>query len=206
MQRTPCREPDTGQPLAGQPLAAVLLAGGSARRLGGVDKPALLVGGRPLLERVLDAVPDADPVVAVGPPRASERPLRWTREEPPGSGPLAGLDAGLRELGEVPGVVAVLAADLVGVTAGTLTRLREALAGAPEAAGALLVDGTGQPQWLIGIWRAGALRAAVAAAPAPGVSLRSVLGTLEAVRVPERAGESSDIDTEADLRAAGGSG
>ncbi|MFE1500369.1 NTP transferase domain-containing protein, partial [Streptomyces albidoflavus] len=38
---------------------AVVLAGGAARRLGGSDKPAVRVGGRPLLDRVLGACPDA---------------------------------------------------------------------------------------------------------------------------------------------------
>ncbi|WP_438949006.1 NTP transferase domain-containing protein, partial [Streptomyces harbinensis] len=34
---------------------AIVLAGGAARRLGGADKAAVTVGGRPLLDRVLDA-------------------------------------------------------------------------------------------------------------------------------------------------------
>ena len=36
-------------------LAAVVLAGGRAARLGGADKPALVVGGQPLLATVLSA-------------------------------------------------------------------------------------------------------------------------------------------------------
>ena len=36
---------------------AVVLAGGAARRLGGVDKPGVRVGGRALLDRVLTLVP-----------------------------------------------------------------------------------------------------------------------------------------------------
>ncbi|MDQ4138070.1 MAG: NTP transferase domain-containing protein, partial [Actinomycetota bacterium] len=38
---------------------AVILAGGRAVRLGGIDKTALEVGGRSLLESALAAVPDA---------------------------------------------------------------------------------------------------------------------------------------------------
>ena len=41
--------------------AAVVLAGGRASRLGGVDKPSLPVAGVPLLHRVLAAVANADP-------------------------------------------------------------------------------------------------------------------------------------------------
>ncbi|NEC15321.1 NTP transferase domain-containing protein, partial [Streptomyces sp. SID8014] len=42
----------------GRPVGAfdaVVLAGGGARRLGGVDKPGLRVGGRALVDRVLAA-------------------------------------------------------------------------------------------------------------------------------------------------------
>ncbi|MGW5673394.1 NTP transferase domain-containing protein, partial [Micromonospora sp. NPDC003776] len=46
--------------------AAVVLSGGAARRMGGVDKPARPVGGRPMLHRVLAAVADADQRLVVG--------------------------------------------------------------------------------------------------------------------------------------------
>ena len=49
-------------------FAAVVLAGGAARRLGGAPKPARTVAGVPLLTRVLDAVAAADVRVVVGPP------------------------------------------------------------------------------------------------------------------------------------------
>ena len=74
------------------PFDAVVLAGGSARRLGGVDKPALQVGGASLLERVLAAVPSAGRVVVVGPPRALPPEVVQVREQPPGGGPGAALD------------------------------------------------------------------------------------------------------------------
>ncbi|WP_157431888.1 NTP transferase domain-containing protein, partial [Actinomadura hibisca] len=38
---------------------AVVLAGGRARRLGGADKPAALVGGRPLIAWAADAAAGA---------------------------------------------------------------------------------------------------------------------------------------------------
>src|SRR3954451_21606618 len=91
-----------------EPYDAVVLAGGSGRRLGGVDKPALRVGSTSLLDRVLGAVPDASSVVVVGPSRATSRPVTWVREDPPGGGPVAALAAGL-PLMTAP-FVAVLAA------------------------------------------------------------------------------------------------
>ncbi|MGW5420618.1 DUF6457 domain-containing protein [Streptomyces sp. NPDC003943] len=77
---------------------AIVLAGGSARRLGGADKPGVRVGGRALLDRVLAGCRDAGRTVVVAAPRATARPVEWTREDPPGGGPVAALDAGLRRL------------------------------------------------------------------------------------------------------------
>ncbi|WP_433530534.1 molybdenum cofactor guanylyltransferase [Micromonospora sp. CA-263727] len=95
--------------------AAVVLAGGAARRMGGRDKPALLVGGVPMRERVLAAVTDATPRILVGSGPAPAG-VRLTRETPPGGGPVAATAAGLALLdadmyADVP-AVALLAADL----------------------------------------------------------------------------------------------
>ncbi|WP_019356804.1 DUF6457 domain-containing protein [Streptomyces sp. AA1529] len=87
---------------AGRSYTALVLAGGGARRLDGADKPAVTVGGRPLLDRVLAACGDAAATVVVGPRRPTCRPVLWAREEPPGGGPLAALQAGLDALAAVP--------------------------------------------------------------------------------------------------------
>ncbi|MEV0607690.1 NTP transferase domain-containing protein [Polymorphospora rubra] len=78
--------------------AVVLLAGGAARRMAGVDKPAVPVGGRPMRERVLAAVADAYPRIVVGPPDGLPAGVLTAREDPPGSGPVAALAAGLARL------------------------------------------------------------------------------------------------------------
>ncbi|MCP2163795.1 molybdenum cofactor guanylyltransferase [Goodfellowiella coeruleoviolacea] len=183
-------------------LAAVLLAGGRASRLGGVDKAGLTVAGRTLLAHALTALRGADPVVVVGPrrpvPAGGPARLVWTREDPPGGGPVAGLAEGLRQVPERARLVALLAVDQPGVGAATLRRLAAALAATPGAAGAVLVDDTDRRQWLAGVWLAGALRAAVPADPA-GTALRAVLGPLEPVPVPALPGEAQDVDTPADL-------
>ena len=76
---------------------AVVLAGGAARRLGGADKPGVRVGGRALLDRVLAACAGAAHHRGGRPtPGPPPGPWRWAREDPPGGGPLAALDAGLR--------------------------------------------------------------------------------------------------------------
>jgi molybdenum cofactor guanylyltransferase len=176
---------------------AVLLAGGRASRLGGRYKPGIASGGRTLLDRALAAVADAGRIVVVGPRRPVERRVHWTVEQPPGGGPVAALAAGLAVLPESD-EVAVLAADLSGVTRGTVDRLRAVLARCPGTDGAVLCDRTGQRQWLIGVWRRGALVAALPEQPA-GQSLRRTFAGLSIADVPELPGESADVDTQADL-------
>ncbi|MDT0266941.1 NTP transferase domain-containing protein [Streptomyces sp. DSM 44915] len=179
----------------------VVLAGGAARRLGGVDKPAVRIGGRPLLDRVLAACPAIPPPVVVGPPRPTARQVRWTREQPPGGGPLPALAAGLALTGRP--LVAVLAADLPFLDPDTLPRLVAALP--PEADGALLVDGEGRDQPLTAVYRAAPLRRALAAlGPDPaalaGRPLRGLLGRL---RLRRLAGPATlDCDTWPDIAAA----
>lgn len=138
---------------------AVVLAGGAAKRLGGMDKPGLRVGGRSLLDRVLGACADAAGTVVVGSRRPTVRTVRWTREEPPGSGPLAALEAGLREA--TAPVVVVLSADLPFLSAGTVRALLAALHGrdgVPEAEGVVLIDADGHDQPLVAAYRTEALR------------------------------------------------
>ncbi|HEX2048242.1 MAG TPA: NTP transferase domain-containing protein [Acidimicrobiales bacterium] len=91
-------------------VAGVVLAGGAGRRLGGVDKALLRVGGVTLLDRVLSAArPVCDSLVVVGPSRPVD--VRFVREPEPGGGPVPAVRAGLAAL---PGsdIVLVLAADL----------------------------------------------------------------------------------------------
>ncbi len=156
--------------------AAVVLAGGAGRRLGGAAKPLLPVGDRPMLDRVLTAVADAAAVVVVGPadlPVPAE--VLRVCEEPPGGGPVAALAAGLAALPGGPETVAVLAADLPFLTAGAVAGLRAAL-DASSADGVVFVDTQGRRQTLCGVWRGQALRQRLTAAgPHPGMALRTLL-------------------------------
>ncbi|MEV7724629.1 NTP transferase domain-containing protein [Streptomyces sp. NPDC087917] len=136
---------------------AIVLAGGAARRLGGADKPGLPVGGRTLLDRVLDACADARTTIVVGARRATARPVRWTREDPPGGGPVAALDAGLRQA--TGALVLVLSADLPFLDRDTVHTLLTAAAEAPaDRDGALLRDADGRDQPLVAAYRVEALR------------------------------------------------
>lgn len=161
--------------------AALVLAGGAGRRLGGVDKSRLPVGGRPMRDRVLDAVADARPRILVGPGPAPAGVLR-ARETPPGSGPVPATAAGLALLGPEVTEVALLAADLPLLTAAAVTALRARLA-AGDCDGVCYRDDRGRRQQLCGVWRVAALRTALDRLRETGAPERD---QLRDTRAPER--------------------
>ncbi|KUM79958.1 NTP transferase domain-containing protein [Streptomyces curacoi] len=182
---------------------AVVLAGGGARRLGGVDKPGVRVGGRALLDRVLAACAGARTTVVVADPRPTARPVTWAREEPPGGGPVAALDAGLRHT--TADQVVVLSADLPFLDEGTVRRLLAALR-TSGADGALLTDPGGRDQPLVAAYRAPTLRRVLNALAEEhdgltGLPLRRLTGALELTRVPDPVA-SFDCDTWDDIATA----
>ena len=181
------------------PYDAIVPAGGAARRLGGADKPGLTVGTSTLLDRVLAACAGAGTTVVVGPVRPTARAgVHWTREEPPGGGPVAAVAAGL---GLVDGeTVLLLAADLPFLDERTVHRLAAALEArdngpdAPEAA--VLVDASGRDQPLAAAYRTTALRTALAALGDPaGLPLRRLTGGLRTVRLADTDDVTYDCDT-----------
>ncbi|MGH3663777.1 MAG: molybdenum cofactor guanylyltransferase [Micromonosporaceae bacterium] len=149
----------------------MVLAGGFSHRLGGVDKPALDIGGQSMLERVLAAVADARTRVVVGPHRPAPADVLQVRENPPGSGPLAAIVAGVEviESEAQPAQVALLAADLPFLTNDAVRAL---LTAATDDA-AVYVDDHGQRQYLCAVWRFGPLRDQLRRLGAPaGLPLR----------------------------------
>jgi molybdopterin-guanine dinucleotide biosynthesis protein A len=178
-----------------EPYDAIVLTGGSARRLGGVDKPALEIGGISIAARIAAAVADAGKLIVVGPCPPGVPADVVTREDPPGGGPVAGVVAGLSYVDS--GWIALLAGDLPFLTGEVIGRLREA---ADDVA--LLVDGDGRDQLLCSVWRTEALAAATAGLGA-GSPMRAVLAAADNVR---RVSADSmypppwlDCDTPADL-------
>ncbi|MEV6429371.1 NTP transferase domain-containing protein [Nocardia sp. NPDC051463] len=142
---------------------AIILAGGRASRMGGVDKPAIVIGGRSMLDAALAAVAGCVRIVVVGPQRPElSSAIQQVREVPPGSGPVAAVDAGLRALGAAASpLVVVLAADMPFLTAAVVVDLiRHATESGADAVFA--ADESGRPQYLTGVWRRSALAAALA--------------------------------------------
>jgi molybdopterin-guanine dinucleotide biosynthesis protein A len=197
-------------PAPAHPFDAVILAGGRGTRLGGADKPGLIVGGQTLLGAVVSAVTSAgaDRIVVVGPERPGDLStgaggrVSYAREDPPGRGPVAALACGLDQV-SAPAVV-LLAADLPFLRPPHVTRLVTALAG-QQAPGALLLDASARPQWLVSGWLAAVLRAALDRYP--GRSLGGLLGPLDPVLLPDETAPGEppawlDCDTAGDLRRA----
>ena len=182
-------------PPPARPDAAVVLAGGTGRRLGGVDKAAVRVAGRTLLESALAATVGIADVVVVGPPGAATPPVRTVREEPAGGGPAAGVLAGVRAL-DGASTVLVLAVDMPRVTPATVARLTAALHDAgPDTDGALLHDVRRQP--LCGVYRVAALLDAAPDDP-HGLPVHRLVDRLRVVEVAALPGEAHDVDTWAD--------
>ncbi|WP_155056504.1 NTP transferase domain-containing protein [Streptomyces blattellae] len=182
---------------------AVVLAGGAARRLGGVDKPRVRVGGRALLDRVLTACAGARITVVVADPRPTPQPVTWAREDPPGGGPLAALDAGLRHT--TAAYVVVLSADLPFLGERTVGRLLTTLRDG-SADGAVLTDPDGRDQPLVAAYHAQALRHGLGALTQEhggltGLPLRRLTGGLDLTRVPDPVA-SFDCDTWDDIATA----
>jgi molybdenum cofactor guanylyltransferase len=173
-------------------IDAVMLAGGRAARMDGADKPALKVGGLPMMIRVATAVAAAGAgrLIVVGPDRggtvgralaavAAELPggLVTVRESPPGAGPVAALRRGLVEV-RAPWL-ALLAADLPFLT-GAWLRAVHAIAASSGRPGAVPVDDGDRQQWLASVWQAEPLRSAL------GVYTGGSLGGLLAPMGPAR--------------------
>lgn len=185
---------------------AVLLAGGRATRLGGIDKTALGAAGDTLLDRALRATAGAARrIVVAGPPSApAPAGVLWTTERPRHGGPAAALAAALAVPGPAAPAVLLLAADLPHVEEAVPALLAQVdPAGAVD--GWIAVDADGRDQPLLGLYRREPLLAALTAFPGgpAGAPLRRVLERLTLARLPVAAGLLADVDTPADARAAG---
>ncbi len=176
-------------------LGAVILAGGTAARLGGADKASIEHAGQTFLERALAAVAASGEVVVVGEQVPTSRPATFVREDPPLGGPVAGLLAGRRSLARTPDVLVVLAVDMPLVTAATVDRLLTASSGRD---GAVLCDPSGRRQLALTV-RTSRLDE-VAPDDPHGHSVRDLLARLDLADVPASGDEARGVDTWEDLR------
>lgn len=164
----------------------------------GTDKGGVRIGGRTLLERVIDAVVGVvDRVVVVAPEvemsaRADWPDVSFVLEDPPFGGPVAGLAAGVASV--TAGEVLVLAVDLARPDAvvGLLGTIP------PGRDGLVLVDPDGWPQYLAGRYATAGLRSRLVGG-VRDVSVRRALAGLNLAHVAADREITADMDSPADL-------
>ncbi len=197
---------------------AVLLAGGRASRLGGVDKTAIVADGVTLSDRALAAAEGAEQIVVVGLPDHRDAPSRAvrTREDPPFGGPVAALAAGAAALSTSPRATSpratspsavapwtlVLACDLVhpGRAAAELLRIAASRSDRMPTDGFVAVDDDGRRQPLLALYRSDALRNALRVAGDPrDLSMRRLLAPLDLTSVPLSSAICADVDDPEDV-------
>lgn len=197
---------ETGPEIEELLFDAVVLAGGTAARLGGVSKPDVELGGRRLIDGVIVSVADAREIVVVGDVEVPTG-VHQTLEDPPRGGPVAGVAAGLATLAAATAPPApwtmLLACDL----ADPLPAIGRLLAAWSYAQrhpqiptddhdGWCLTDSTGHPQWLLGIHRTTALIESLGRLESPrDRSMKSFFAHSTLVTVPAADDDVADIDT-----------
>lgn len=138
-------------------IAAVILAGGRAERLGGINKALIEIGGWRLIDRALAAVHGCDPVIlSVG---QTDFPIPGTIAVPdlptPYAGPLAGVAAAIEHLAaDPPDLLLSLAVDTPYFPADFIERALPLLG----QGRAVLAAYDGQDYPTNGLWRFDAVR------------------------------------------------
>jgi molybdopterin-guanine dinucleotide biosynthesis protein A len=183
---------------------AIVLAGGRSSRLGSVAKAELLVEGRSLLARTLDAAAVARRIVVVGPEPSTALPegVLQLQEKPAFAGPVAAIATGLMALKAADVItsdaVLALACDMPHVAL-AVPVLVEHLIQDADTEGVLAVDGKGRLQPLAAVYRTQALHRAIAElatrSPIEGARVFSVIEHLSLTSLEVPAEATSDIDT-----------
>lgn len=172
------------------PWTAIVLSGGRSRRLGGVPKHSIILGGATLLERTLVAVAAASQVVIVG-EAPSGLDAEVIREDPPFSGPAAAIGAALPRVERER--VVVVACDHPFVAGAVDALLADDLA---DVDGAIAVDATGRRQNLLfTATRAALTNAVTQRAPLAGVAVHELLAGLDLRETQVSETSLLDIDT-----------
>jgi molybdopterin-guanine dinucleotide biosynthesis protein A len=181
-------------------VAGVLLTGGASRRMQ-TDKASILWRGETLAVRAARVLGEVcEPVVEVG---SGVSGSAHVREEPPGSGPLAALVAGVRAMG-TSGPVVLLACDLPFVEPPVLRLLAE-----HGGSGTVVPRVDGRLQFACARYGSDAIERAEVALAAGERSLRAVVDghctevTEEEWGIVGPANSFADVDTPEDLRRLG---
>lgn len=182
-------------------LDVIVLAGGRGSRMGGRDKASVSVDGERLIDVLLDELATQSglmQVVVVSSRGLEVRPgVRVVAEEPPFSGPVAAITAGVRELaeGDPSAMTAILAVDapdspeLLDVLVDSLT----------DGVDAAVVTSNGRRQPLCAVWDTDSLHRRIDSLDS--VVNRAAKLLYEESKIMEVAGDGAerDYDTLAEL-------
>lgn len=187
---------------------SMIIGGGQSQRMG-QDKSRLEIDGRTLLESAIDSLSFSAEILVIAPPSElrespSWPPVRFTIEDPPFGGPVAGLVAGIAAWSARPDSehVIVFPVDMPNprAAAGHL----QAAELAPDFDGAVLQDEQGWPQYLLGRYRMSALRrAAQQLGSGRDISMRKFGKLLNVSPIPVANFDLVDVDTPTDAKAHG---
>jgi molybdopterin-guanine dinucleotide biosynthesis protein A len=164
------------------------------------DKASVKLGNDTLLDFQLGQIPPGVPTIVVGEAVTTHPEVVFTREDPPGSGPVAAVSAGLA-LTRTSAVV-LLAVD----APFALPHLLRLHLG-PNDTALIPQDLMGKPQYLAGIYHITALQAALdKLGDSTNTSMRELITHLPEAKyfalTPENADCFMDLDTPEDLAAA----
>ncbi len=179
-------------------IDAIVLAGGRASRMGGRDKVMLDIDGKPLLQRAIEAVAEAEcrHISVVGPERKIVLPaganVQFVREEPPFSGPVAAIETAV-DLGSSDWVL-MLASDVPHI-AEVVSLLVEVISAKPDVPAHLIESPDGYLEWLSSAIRRDVLDRELAALPDRSVGVRRLFHRIEFVQHADPRGITRDVDT-----------
>lgn len=188
-------------------LDVIIVAGGRGSRMGGVDKAAVRISGERLIDLLLDEVSLLDAlqqVAVVSSREITVRPgVKKTAEEPPFSGPVSAIAAGVEELrAEAAERTAILAVD----APESATLIPDLLDGLDDADAdvAVIREAGGRLQPLCAVWNTEALWEALGQlGDTADLAVKALIGAAGSVVEVAGTGEERDFDTLADLAALG---
>jgi molybdopterin-guanine dinucleotide biosynthesis protein A len=172
-------------------MNSIILTGGTSKRFGS-DKSQAIIANKTLLEILTEGLSE---LIIVGPETSIN--AKYVREEPQGSGPVAAIGAGLKEVESE--LVAIFATDMP-FASRMLNQLERALI--KDAAIPVDCDGFAQP--LAAVYRTEALNRAISTFETlENKSMKELISKLDVDLVPLVETELLlDIDTKADLEKA----
>lgn len=174
-------------------IASLVIAGGMATRMGGVDKSLLPLGrnGGLLLTEVIEACPGK--VIVVGKPRDINVAVTWVADLVEAGGPAAGIWAGLSEIDSE--YVFITAGDQQ-LTSQIAKQICQAAVG-QDGAWAIRPDGQGQP--LLACVKSDLIRNLLAETQGVNASPLRLMQELNMVDVKVNGDDIKDVDTWADV-------